>query len=138
MGFSWSLYFCQDIVESWLGSLSLTAQSRLLNERNGAAVFPVEQYQRHTAHASGATSVDFHYAYVDNMGVSSARVDTVTDALDEAKHLFETHGLLLHEIELHTGGADTLGVAVGTRDCSRPLLRRGSASSDGDLAPSCR
>ena len=115
MGFSWSLYFCRDIVECWLGSLSLTARSRLLNERNGAAVFPVEHYQRHTAHSGRATSVDFHYAYVDNMGVFAARVDTITDALDEAKSLFESHGLLLHDIELQSGGADTLGVAVGTR-----------------------
>ena len=78
-------------------------------------MFPVEQYQRQTSPASKATSVDFHYAYVDNMGVFAARVDTVTDALDEAKDLFESHSLLLHEIELHSGGADTLGVAVGTR-----------------------
>ena len=115
MGFSWSLYFCQDIVESWLGSLSLTAHSRLLNERNEAAVLPVEEYQRQTALASKATTVEFHYAYVDNMGVFAARVDTVADALDEAKHAFESHGLLLHEIELHPGRADTLGVAVRTR-----------------------
>jgi hypothetical protein len=59
--------------------------------------------------------VDFHYAYVDNMGVVAAREDTVADALDEAKSLFESHGLLLHEIELHSGGPDTLEVAVGTR-----------------------
>ena len=57
--------------------------------------------------AALCTSVDFHYAYVDNMGVFAARVDTVTDALDEAKSLFEAHGLLLHEIEFR--------VAVGTR-----------------------
>ena len=115
MGFSCSLYFCQDIVEAWLGSLSLTAGSRLLNERIGAAVFAVEHYQRQAADSRRATSADFHYAYVDNMGVFAAREDTVADALDEAKNLFESHGLLLHETELHSGGADTLGVAVVTR-----------------------
>ena len=78
-------------------------------------MFPVEEYQRQTALGSKATSIKFHYAYVDSMGVFAARVDTVADALDEAKHLFESHSLLLHEIELHSGGADTLGVAVGTR-----------------------
>ena len=41
MGFSWSLYFCQDAVERWLGGLSLTRHSRLLNDRSGVAVFDV-------------------------------------------------------------------------------------------------
>ena len=88
-------------------------------------MFVVEHYQRQTVHSSRATSADFHDAYVDNMGVFAARVDTVTDALDEAQSLFESHGLLLHEIELHSGGADTLGVAVGARGFfSAPTAKR--------------
>ena len=44
--------------------------------------------------------MDFHYAYVDNMGVFAPRVKAVGDALDEAKHAFEDNGLVLHELEL--------------------------------------
>ncbi|MCH1571346.1 MAG: hypothetical protein L7S64_08375, partial [Longimicrobiales bacterium] len=115
MGFSWSLYFCQDIVEIWLGSLSLTSMSRLLNDRTGVAVMDVERYQRDAVQVEPDKSVDFHYAYVDNMGVFAPRIGAVRDALDEAKQAFEGNGLVLHEIELYEGGADTLGVAVGSR-----------------------
>ena len=107
------MYFCQRILEKWLRSLSLTAQSRLLNERSGVAVLDVHRYKTKVVESNPAT-IDYHYAYVDKMGVFAARVDTVTDELDKAKTLFESQGLLLHEIELHSGGADTLGVAVGT------------------------
>ena len=46
MGFSWSLYYCQLIVEARLGSLDLFAGSRLLNDRGGSPVLDVEELQR--------------------------------------------------------------------------------------------
>lgn len=123
MGFAWSLYFCQSIVERWLGGLSLTAHSRLLNDRNGAAVF--DAIEDKSDAADSRDGVDYNYAYVDNMGVFARDVGLVRSALGEAKREFEAQGLQLHEIEAQTGGADTLGVAVGTKGlCTAPTGRR--------------
>ena len=128
MGFSWSLYFCRRIMEKWLGSLSLTAQSRLLTERSSVAVLDVLHYQTKVVESSPAAIKD-HYAYVDNMGVCwpfFGRNDEVaTASQDEAKEAFEGRGLLLHEMEVTRGGADTLGVAVSTRGlCIAPIGKR--------------
>ena len=107
-----------------LGSLSLTTQSRLLNERSGVAVLDVHRYQEGVVDSSSAT-IDYHYAYVDNMGVFGQNDNVVTSALDEAKGAFEGQGLLLHEMEVVWNGADTLGVAVGTRGlCSARTSKR--------------
>ena len=89
MGFSRSLSFCQDAVEHWLGSLSLTRQSRILKDRSGVAVFDTSKYQDSSAEEHHISFADYHYAYVDNMGVLAARTETVADALSEAKSVFE-------------------------------------------------
>ena len=124
MGFSWSLYFCQRTVGKWLESLSLTAQSRLLNERSDVAVLDALCYQAKVVDSSPAT-IDYHYAYVDNMGVFGQSGEVVTASLEEAKEAFEGRGLLLHEMEVTRGGADTLGVAVSTRGlCIAPIGKR--------------
>ena len=46
----------------------MTAQSRVLNERSGVAVLDVDSYHTKVVERSPAT-IDYHYAYVDNMGV---------------------------------------------------------------------
>ena len=65
------------------------------------------------------------------MGVFAARAETVADALTEAKDVFESHGLVLHELEICKGGAETLGVAVESRGFLQLRPRSGSESYDG-------
>ena len=90
-GLLWSLYFCQRILGKWLRSLSLTAQSRLLNERSGVAVLDVHRYQTKVAKSSPAT-IDYHDAYVDNVGAVGRTDEVVTASLEDAKEVFEGRG----------------------------------------------
>ena len=89
------------------------------------AVFDTSKYQDASPEEHRVASADYHYAYVDNMGVLAARTETVADALSEAKSVFESHGLVLHELEVCSVGAETLGVAVGSRGLfTAPTMKR--------------
>ena len=139
MGFSWSLYYCQLIVEARLGSLDLFAGSRLLSDRGGSPVLDVVELQRAgRAPKSNWEPPLFHYAYVDNIGVFTKTAPDATSALEHLQRNFERDGLLLHEVEVREQGGDTLASRLGHVEQPRRPPRSGFAFCAGPWGPSSR
>ena len=88
------------------------------------AVLDARRYQAEVDGSSPAT-IDYHYAYVDNMGVFGRSDEVVIASLQEPKEAFESRGFPLHEMEVAGGGADILRVTGGTRGlCTVPTGKR--------------
>merc|ERR1712153_63944 len=105
MGFSWSLYFCQEAGVNLMSGLPCLGGSRLMSDRSGATVV-----------SGSSRTVSHHYVYVDNLGAMSGSRPAVEDFVAQAKAEFGSRGLVIHEAEIFDGVAEVLGVVVGGKD----------------------
>ena len=105
MGFSWSLYFCQEAGVNLMSGLPCLGGSRLMSDRSGATVV-----------SGSSRTVSHHYVYVDNLGAMSGSRPAVEDFVAQAKAEFGSRGLVIHEAEIFDGVAEVLGVVVDGKD----------------------
>lgn len=114
MGFSWSLYFCQQINEHQCALTKSLRDSTLISDKGRPVVF---RSQRCREQEQTTTR---HYVYVDNLGVVSPHRAVVLTALEELDDHFGRKGLLLHPGEVHSEETKALGTILDGRNlCSR-------------------
>ena len=119
MGFSWSLYFCQQINEYQCSLTRSLKESTLVQDKGEPVVFRSEQVRRHGEPGSR------HYVYVDNLGVLSSHAAFVKTALQELDDHFGSCGLLLHPAEVSGGETRALGIVLdGQALCSKIMPER--------------
>ena len=106
MGFSWSLYFAQEINQGLMKLAPSLSISHLAADRERPMTFGAEEDTLHP--------VDMvrHYVYVDNLGILSPDRELVSQALAEVERIFETKQLLLHAGEIHSRSVKALGVEL--------------------------
>jgi hypothetical protein len=114
MGFSWSLFFCQRQAEQRLAALDILADSKIINDRAGTAVYRPRDYFGDAA--SSAPRIRFHYAYVDNLGCLDPKMRDVESFVQDVQKDFGDVGLDIHETEILEGGGITLGTEVDGRN----------------------
>ena len=97
MSFSWSVLFCQHIIQD-IVTRSLVGRSSLsMRDRSPPAVFRLSKDS--VAESSCARA---HYVYVDNLGVVGCGKREVEEGLDLVVHVLEETGLKTHEISSWT------------------------------------
>ena len=104
MGFSWSLFFCQHVIQDVACKALDQSRSLLMADRSPPAVFRVG--------ADGTPDVDSsraHYVYVDNLGLCGCEKKEVESDLGVVVTALESKGLLTHELSVDTT-ASPLGV----------------------------
>ena len=104
MGFSWSLFFCQHVIQDVACKALDQSRSLLMADRSPPAVFRVG--------ADGTPDVDSsraHYVYVDNLGLCGCEKKEVERDLGVVVTALESKGLLTHELSVDTT-ASPLGV----------------------------
>ena len=104
MGCSWSLYFAQSANENLIATIPRLAHSRLVNDRSDPVVI-----QANLEENQAGVSGDYHYVYVDNLGLMSTDRRYVSESLKEVENTFNARGLLLHPGEVMFGQAEALG-----------------------------
>ena len=106
MGFSWSLYFAQEINQGLMKLAPSLSISHLAADRERPMTFGTKEDTVHP--------VDMvrHYVYVDNLGILSPDRELVSQALAEVERIFETKQLLLHAGEIHSRSVKALGVEL--------------------------
>ena len=115
MGFSWSLFYCQDAGENLTCIASDIDRVDLLSDRGRPLVLIVGRHGLPPR----------QYVYVDNLGVIGPDGTVVASVLDTVIAEFMRHGLLIHERQITTTEVDVLGVVVdGTRRHSRLSQKR--------------
>ncbi|CAE7388043.1 unnamed protein product [Symbiodinium sp. CCMP2592] len=121
MGFTWSLFFCQTINETLVGSIPRLEHSESVRDRGVACCFDLRGDLD-----SGAQVQDLvrHYVCVDNLGLVSPHEAVVRSGLDELDREFAGRGLLLHPGEVGTE-VTALGVDLdGTKLCAKITSKR--------------
>ena len=114
MGFSWSLYFCQQINEHQCALTRSLGDSTLITDKGLPVVF------KSSAVRDNARATTRHYVYVDNLGIVSPHRGVVQSALQELDSHFGGKGLLLHPGEVHSEETKALGTILdGKNLCSR-------------------
>ena len=114
MGFSWSLYFCQQINEHQCTLTRSLGDSTLITDKGKPVVFKSSKCLKE------AESTTRHYVYVDNLGVLSPHKAVVATALQELDEHFGGRGLLLHPGEVHSSETRALGTILdGNNLCSK-------------------
>ena len=114
MGFSWSLYFCQQINEHQCTLTRSLGDSTLITDKGKPVVFKSSKCLKE------AESTTRHYVYVDNLGVLSPHKAVVATALQELDEHFRGRGLLLHPGEVHSSETRALGTILdGNNLCSK-------------------
>ena len=117
MGFTWSLFFCQEVGEAVMNDTPELAGVHRMSDRGPTAVL---HPARPLASGGGA-----QYTYVDNLGVMGFDVGPVSECLDAATRRFNQVGLLTHETELQEGRGETLGCVLdGRAMCTRLTVKR--------------
>ena len=110
MGFSWSLYFCQQAGEHRMSEVPGLRESVLLRDRGRPGVFSfVESDEPGEEGTVLRGSGVCHYIYVDNLGVFSCDPPHTSSILSEAAGRFEEAGLLTHEHEVSVTSSRALG-----------------------------
>jgi len=107
MGFSWSLYFCQESNGSRLDDTHGLEQSQRLADRSPAAALAAHW---HDAGLRGRGRA--HYLYVDNIGVLGFGNTMIGDVMDQATKSFEKDRLMMHEIQVLPTQAKALGTDI--------------------------
>jgi len=116
MGFSWSLFYCQDTGENLSCSVPSLSSSSLLCDRGRPLILRV---------FGGGRDELRHYIYVDNIGVIGLVFDAVKGALLEVTEVFTRNHLDLHGTEVTDENVEMLGVLLDARQtCTRVLSRR--------------
>ncbi len=107
MGFSWSLYFAQEINQGLMRMAPTLSDSHLAADRQRPMTFGT---RRGTPHRH--EDLVRHYVYVDNLGILSPDRELVAQALAEVERIFEAKQLLLHAGEIHSQSVKALGVEL--------------------------
>ena len=114
MGFSWSLFFAQDVDEE-VASQALS-RAELLRDRGHPLVLTLR---------GALASSTRHYIYVDNIGVFGSDGRVVASKLEDVCAAFETRGLAVHEVSVSDSGVEALGVLLdGRRRHTRLTAKR--------------
>ena len=122
MGCSWSLYFAQAANESLMSSVNSLSMSRLINDRSDPLVVKGSEAGSQTQLAG-----DYHYVYVDSLGIMSTNREHVAGSLTEVEHLFNGRNLSLHPGEVLSDRADVLGCRLDLKEhctCVKPDTNR--------------
>lgn len=98
MGFTWSLYFAQQISERLMSRVPRLRGSCLASDRSTSMYFDI-----------AAEESTRHYVYVDNLGILSTDAALVHEGMQEVKTEFESRNLHLHPGEVHSGSVKALG-----------------------------
>ncbi|CAK0840736.1 unnamed protein product [Prorocentrum cordatum] len=110
MGFSWSLYFCQQAGEQRMKSAPGLTTSTLLQDRGAPGIFRFsERFDPSTGTSAVEGSGICHHIYVVNLGVISCDPVSTSSALSDASDRFEKIGLRTHEHEVTSGKSKALG-----------------------------
>ena len=106
MGFSWSLYFAQEINQGLMKMAPSLSISHLAADRERPMTFGANDRTTHPG------DLVRHYVYVDNLGILSPDRELVSQALAEVERIFEAKQLLLHAGEIHSRSVKALGVEL--------------------------
>ena len=101
MGWSWSLFFAQDVSSTTLKGVTKLRGTKMASDRGEAIVLE----------GAGAPP-RWHYLYVDNVGVLAEEEPYVREVLCEAEVVFRRAGLTLHEGTVTEGATVALGAEV--------------------------
>lgn len=99
MGFTWSLYFAQQINERMMSRVPHLVSSHLVTDRGEAIVFNKEDNDKKL----------HHYVYVDNLGILSTCHDSVEEGLKQVQEIFHADQLILHLGAVHSSSVRALG-----------------------------
>ncbi|CAK0798609.1 unnamed protein product [Prorocentrum cordatum] len=104
MGFTWSLYFCQEVGEAVMDATpGLERAHRMSDGGPTTALRPSAQL----AEGGGA-----QYTYVDNLGAMGFDGAEVSSSLAAATTRFDAAGLRTHETDIQRGRGVTLGCVL--------------------------
>ena len=106
-GFTWSLYFCQEVGEAMMSDTPGLAQAHRMSDRGAT-----------TALRPGRVLADgggVQCTYVDNLGVMGFGAEAVGEGLAAATKRYDAAGLMTHETELQKGVGETLAACSTAR-----------------------
>ena len=125
MGFSWSLFFCQQVTEKNMKVPSQMTSVPLLRDRAVAPVFDAVACQQPGSEPRAGCVTKVGYVYVDNLGILGAFEDEVAGDLGDVCAVLDNAGLTTHERAVTSEPALTLGAVVdGGRLRSHASLAR--------------